>query len=50
MNNKHIDYSCSSWLSYHICERYYGNKHYAWCMPCERYPARPREFCDAFEL
>ncbi|NVM75262.1 hypothetical protein FHW83_001042 [Duganella sp. SG902] len=33
MNNKHIYYSCSSWLSYHICERYYGNKHYAWCTP-----------------
>lgn len=33
MNNQRIYYSCSTWLSYYICERYYGGRHYAWCSP-----------------
>ncbi|MYM68677.1 hypothetical protein GTP45_17820 [Pseudoduganella sp. FT55W] len=33
MNNKRIYYSCSTWLSYYVCERYYGSNHYAWCSP-----------------
>lgn len=33
MNSKRIYYSCSTWLSYSIGERYYGGRHYAWCSP-----------------
>lgn len=33
MNSKRIYYSCSTWLSYEICQRYYGQVHYAWCAP-----------------
>lgn len=40
MNSKHIYYSCSTWLAYEICQRYYGQQHYAWCSP----------FFDAFSL
>lgn len=34
MNNKSIFYSCCTRLSYEICQRHYGAKHYAWCSPC----------------
>jgi len=27
-------YSCSTWLSYNICQHFYGEMHYAWCSPC----------------
>jgi hypothetical protein len=33
MNSKRIYYSCSTWLSYQICQHYYGQRHYAWCAP-----------------
>ena len=33
MNSKRIYYSSNNWLSYHICQRYYGQRHYAWCSP-----------------
>jgi hypothetical protein len=33
MNNKRIYYSCSTWLSYEICQHYYAQRHYAWCAP-----------------
>jgi hypothetical protein len=33
MNTKHIYYSCSTWLSYQICQHYYGQRHYVWCSP-----------------
>jgi hypothetical protein len=33
MNSKRIYYSCSSRLSYDICQRFYDQKHYAWCAP-----------------
>lgn len=33
MNSKHIYYSCSTWLAYDICQRYYGQRHYVWCSP-----------------
>jgi hypothetical protein len=33
MNGKGIYYSCNNWLSYQICQRYYGQRHYAWCAP-----------------
>ncbi len=33
MNTKRIFYSCSTWLSYEICQRYYGQNHYVWCTP-----------------
>jgi hypothetical protein len=33
MNSKRIYYSCSSRLSYDICQRFYDQRHYAWCAP-----------------
>ncbi|HWW71935.1 MAG TPA: hypothetical protein VN089_18495 [Duganella sp.] len=33
MNHKRIYYSCCTSLSYFICERYYGMRHYVWCTP-----------------
>ncbi|WP_092275023.1 MULTISPECIES: hypothetical protein [unclassified Duganella] len=33
MNSKRIYYSCSTRLSYEICQLYYGQLHYAWCAP-----------------
>jgi hypothetical protein len=32
MNNKNVYYSCGTWLSYQISQRYYGD-HYVWCTP-----------------
>jgi hypothetical protein len=28
-----ILYSTNTWLSYIICEKYYGGLHYIWCTP-----------------
>ena len=33
MNSKRIYYSSNNWLSYRICQQYYGQQHYAWCAP-----------------
>lgn len=33
MNSKRIYYSCSTRLSYEICQQYYRQLHYAWCSP-----------------
>lgn len=33
MNSKRIYYSCSTRLSYDICQRFYDQRHYAWCAP-----------------
>lgn len=33
MNNKSVCYSCCTWLSYEICQRYYRGNHYVWCTP-----------------
>lgn len=33
MNGKRIYYSSNNWLSYRICQWYYGQQHYAWCAP-----------------
>jgi hypothetical protein len=33
VNTKSIFYSCCTWLSYEISQRYYDGCHYVWCTP-----------------